>query len=114
MHESAVRLGDVNLPWLLAQPRVASVRTKENWKCMVHKRVDVYEEHQRTARIQGLSTLEAYALIKHWGVITDRDACYSGEVGMPGARVLSRYLDDRFRTCIFLLFPSWVLQFPLV
>jgi hypothetical protein len=96
MRESEDRLGDVNLPWLLDQPRVAPVWTKENWRSMVHKRVDDYEEHQWTARIQGHSTLEAYARIKHWGVVTDCDACYSGEVGRPRARVLSRYLDDRF------------------
>jgi hypothetical protein len=78
MRESADRLGDANLLWLLDQPRVAHVWTKENWKSMVHKRVDDYEEHQRTVRIQGLSSLEAYARIKHWGEVTDCDACYSG------------------------------------
>jgi hypothetical protein len=96
MRESADRLGDVNLLWLLDQPRVAPVWTKENWKSMVHKRVDDYEGHQRSDRIQALSSLEVYARIKHWGEVTVGDTCYSGEVGRPGARVFSRYLDDRF------------------
>jgi hypothetical protein len=62
----------------------------------LHKRVDDYEEHQWTVRIQGLSSLEAYARIKHWGDVTPATQERWVHVGRPGARVFSRYLDGRF------------------
>jgi hypothetical protein len=80
----------------LGQERIESCWRKRIDVSRVLHRLAIQRLGTVAARIQGLSTLEAYARIKHWGVVTDWDACYSGEVGRPGARVLSRYLDDRF------------------
>lgn len=77
-----------------SDPVVCATTTKEVWKCMVYQKVEAHFEKERDNEIALLPSLSRYDKIKAWERMDNYRAQFKGEVGVLGALVVERYLDD--------------------
>ena len=67
---------------------------KEQWKDEVYQQVERWHDAGRANRMRGLSSMQKYLGIKHWGETDAERAEFKGEIGQRGALVFEKYLDD--------------------
>ena len=94
MKQTRVLLRERGLEEYWTTPNLTTTIDKEEWRDKVYEQVEEYYEQERERQCATMPSVARYLGVKCWDRMGSDRAVMKGEVGMRGALVVERYLDD--------------------